>query len=78
MGRESLIGQSVQPPGTSVTLDRGIETISVERFEPRAKPCQLTRWQLFDSLLKVFSGSHVSNITRATRSEKAFRKTSNA
>jgi hypothetical protein len=60
--RKSFIRYCIKLAGARVPLDRGIELLCVVRFEPRTKPRQFTRGELFDGFFDVFDGGHSGNI----------------
>jgi len=60
--RKSLVSVRVKLARLRVALDRGIELLRVESLEPGAKPRELSRGELFNGLLDVFSGGHVQDI----------------
>jgi hypothetical protein len=59
---KSLVGERIKLAGPRVALDRGVKLLRVKCFEPRAKPRQLLRRELFDGLLDVFGGGHGEDI----------------
>jgi hypothetical protein len=67
---ESLFRKRIKPASARIPFNRAVEPLRVEEFEPRAKPRQLARGKLFDSLLDVLGGSHASDIALARRTEK--------
>jgi hypothetical protein len=71
MRGESFIGIRVEPAGACVPLNGGIELFRVEGFEPRAKPRQLARGELFNGFFNVFGGGHAEDIAVARGDAKA-------
>jgi hypothetical protein len=59
---KGFIRMGVKLAGAGVPLNGGVELLSVERFEPRAKPRKLVRGKLFDGFFDVFGGSHARDI----------------
>ena len=51
--------------GLRVAFDRGVELSRVKRLEPRTKPRQLARGELFDCFLHVFCGGHAEDVAFA-------------
>src|ERR1700692_1536292 len=64
---KSFFRMRIELAGTGVTLDGGVEPLSVEGLEPRAKPRQLARGKLFDGLFDVFCVGHVRDIAFARK-----------
>ena len=65
MGGKRFFGKGVKLSRVRVPLDRTVELRRIESLEPRAKPRQLARRELFDSFLDVFGGGHVGDIAFA-------------
>ena len=62
MGGKRFFGKGIKFAGTRVPLDRGVELRRIESLEPRTKPRQLARGELFDGFLDVFGGGHLGDI----------------
>ena len=55
---KGLLCESIELASFDVTLDRLIESLSLELLEPGAKPFELLNWQLSDRFFDVFKCRH--------------------
>ena len=67
---ESLFGLQIKLAGARVPLNGSIELRRDEGFEPRTKPRELARAELFDGFFDVFGGGHDRDIAFAGGAEK--------
>ena len=58
MRGKRFIGKPIELAGLGIPVDRRIELLRVEFFEPRAKPRKLAGGKLFDGLFDVLGGGH--------------------
>jgi hypothetical protein len=63
MRGKGFFRECIKLAGLGVTLDRGVELLSVEYLEPCAKPRKLARGKLFNGFLDVFGSGHPGNVT---------------
>jgi hypothetical protein len=68
---KGFIRMRIKLAGACVPLNGGVELLSIEGFEPGAKPRKLVREELFDGFLDVFGGGHVQVIAFARGDAKA-------
>ena len=67
---ESLFSLRIKLAGARVPLNGSIELRRVEGLEPRTKPRELARAELFDGFLDVFGGGHDRQIAFGRGAEK--------
>jgi hypothetical protein len=70
MRGKGLFRARIELAGVSVALDRSVKLLRIERLEPRAKPRQLARIELFDGFFNVFGGRHGEDIALPREAQK--------
>jgi hypothetical protein len=67
---KGFVRMCIKLAGARVPLNRGVELLRVEGLEPRTKPRQLARGELFDGFLDVFGSGHAWSVSSASGDAK--------